>query len=77
MAALAGEAEAVAATSEGGRNHRLFAAWARCSRDADVAPFLSRELVVRELTAAARACGLADAEIARTLRDGLRATRAA
>lgn len=67
-AALEGEARAVAATAEGGRNHRLFAAWARCTRDAAVAPFVPRNLVVCELTRAARAAGLPDVEILRTLR---------
>jgi hypothetical protein len=65
-AVLRGEAEAVAATAEGGRNHRLFRAWRRCATDlADVLP---REIVIDHLTAAARLAGLPPTEIERTLR---------
>jgi hypothetical protein len=65
-AVLAGEAAEVAATPEGGRNHRLFRAWRRCS--ADLGDVLDRDIVARELTAAAQAAGLEQREIARVLR---------
>lgn len=65
-AALEGQAGAVANAAEGTRNHALFRAWARCSRD--LADLLPREVVVDTLTAAALAAGLPAPEIARTLR---------
>lgn len=68
-AALVGQAAAVAATPVGSRNHRLTAAWMRCTRDADVAAHLSRAEVRQALTHAARAAGLDEREIARTLRE--------
>jgi hypothetical protein len=64
--ALAGEAAAVASSPEGERNHRLYAAWLRCTRD--LATALDREHVRAELTRAAQAAGLGLPEIARTLR---------
>jgi len=64
--ALEGEARAVARTGEGGRNHRLYAAWRRCA--GDLGDVLPRELVVDTLTRAGLAAGLEPAEIARTLR---------
>jgi hypothetical protein len=69
LAALEGEASAVATTPTGGRNHRLTAAWLRCARDlGDVLP---RAIVRAELTRAALAAGLDESEIRRTLRDDL------
>jgi hypothetical protein len=65
-AVLEGEAEAVAATGEGGRNHRLVRAWFRCTRDG--LP-IDRGLVRAELTRAALAAGLPLWEIQRTLRE--------
>ncbi len=67
-AALQGEASAVASTAEGGRNHRLFAAWRRC-HDPEVAQHLPADHVRAVLTQAARAAGLGAAEINRTLRE--------
>jgi hypothetical protein len=64
--ALAGEAAAVAACPKGRRNHRLCAAWLRCTRD--LGAFLDREHVRAMLTRAAIAAGLGLAEIERTLR---------
>ena len=64
--ALAGEAAAVASSPKGRRNHRLYAAWLRCTRDLEAA--LDREHVRSELTRAAQAAGLELSEIARTLR---------
>lgn len=69
LAALEGEASAVATTPTGGRNHRLTAAWLRCARDlGDVLP---RAIVRAELTRAALAAGLDESEIRRVLRDAL------
>lgn len=68
-AALAGEANAVASTSEGGRNARLFKAWLRLTRDPDVAPHLPRDQVRATLTRSALIAGLPEDEIRRTLRD--------
>lgn len=68
-AALSGEAAAVANTAEGGRNHRLFAAWRRCAFDPSVAAYIPREEVRETLTRAALSAGLDHAEIARTLRE--------
>ena len=67
--ALEGECDAVARTGEGGRNHRLCAAWLRCTRDlGDVLP---RDVVRDHLTRAALAAGLPEPEIRRVLRDDL------
>lgn len=64
-AVLAGEAEAVAKTSEGARNARLFRAWKRCAEFRDV---LARSDAERELTNAALAAGLSEPEIRKVLR---------
>jgi hypothetical protein len=68
-AVLRRECEEVAATGEGGRNHRLFRAWARCTRDGLPLPV---DLVRRELTRAGLRAGLSLHEIDRTLREGPR-----
>jgi hypothetical protein len=68
-AALAGEAAQVAAHEEGGRNERLNLAWFNMGRHVG-AGTIGLETVRVALADAARACGLPDHEITKTLRDG-------
>lgn len=71
QAALDGEAEAVAAARQPGRNHALNAA-AFSLGQLVAGGELDEAEVVRELTAAAQLCGLDDHEIAPTIDSGLR-----